>query len=84
MKEGPGSSANSDPLTFHHNHVCVFVGDGGDFMMVLNCGKACPMLATILKQIEYGVYKEYVRVLSKIIFYLLQDGCNFLILGHHV
>ena len=31
---------------------------------------------TILKWIEYGVYKEYVRVLSKIIFHLLQDGYN--------
>ena len=25
--------------------------------------------------IEYGVSKEHIRVLSKIIFYLLQDGC---------
>ena len=28
-------------------------------------------------RIEYGVYKEYIRVLSKIILYLLQDGCTF-------
>ena len=25
----------------------------------------------------YGLRKVYVRVLSKIIFYLLQDGCRF-------
>ena len=31
---------------------------------------------TILKYIEYGLYGEYIRVLSKIIFYLLQDGCK--------
>ena len=27
--------------------------------------------------IEYEVYKEYFRVLSKIMFHLLQDGCRF-------
>ena len=35
-----------------------------------------PHHAAILKCIEYGVYDECVVVLSKIIFYLLQDGCN--------
>ena len=30
----------------------------------------------ILSKIEYGVYKEYIGVLSKIILYLLQDGCT--------
>ena len=25
---------------------------------------------------EYGAYEEYIMVLSDIIFYLLQDGCN--------
>ena len=29
------------------------------------------------KQKEYGLYRESIRVLSKIIFYLLQVGCNF-------
>ena len=29
---------------------------------------------TILKQIEYGLYKECARVLSKIIIYRRQDG----------
>ena len=33
------------------------------------------MYTTILKYIGYGVYKEYTRVCSKIMFYLLQDGC---------
>ena len=28
----------------------------------------------ILELTEYGLYKEFVGVLSKIIFYLLQDG----------
>ena len=31
-------------------------------------------LTTSLKWIEYGQNKEYVMVLSKIVFYLLQDG----------
>ena len=31
---------------------------------------------TILKHIEYELYKEYVQVQSKIIFCLLQDGCR--------
>ena len=35
-------------------------------------------LTAILKCIEDGVYKEYSRVLSKIIFYLLQDRCNLI------
>ena len=26
------------------------------------------------EEVEYGVYREYIMVLSKIIFYLLQDG----------
>ena len=34
--------------------------------------------ATVLKLIEYGVYKEYVRVLSKIILYLLRDDCTYI------
>ena len=34
-----------------------------------------------LKQIEYGLHKESVTVISKIEFYLLQDGCKF---NHHV
>ena len=29
----------------------------------------------ILKLIEYGLYKEYILVLSEIIFYLLQESC---------
>ena len=33
------------------------------------------MYTAILKKIEYGVHRECVRVLSKIIFYLLQDSC---------
>ena len=28
---------------------------------------------------EYGAYQAYIRVLSKIIFYLLQDGCKHLL-----
>ena len=51
------------------------------------CGKQCIVpgiwyivygqnIAAILKWIEYGLYKEYIGVLSKIVFYLLQDGCN--------
>ena len=31
---------------------------------------------TILKWMEYGVYKEYTGVSSNIMFYLLQDGCT--------
>ena len=31
---------------------------------------------TILKPIEYGNHKEYIRVLSEITVYLLQDGCR--------
>ena len=30
----------------------------------------------ILKWIEYGVDKEKIMVLSKILFYLFQDGCK--------
>ena len=32
---------------------------------------------TILKYIEYGLHEKCVRVCSKIIFYLLQDGCIY-------
>ena len=35
----------------------------------------------ILEWLEYGLCKEYIRVLSKIIFYLLQDGGKYLKLG---
>ena len=28
--------------------------------------------------VEYGVYVEYIRVLSEIIFYLLQDVCKYM------
>ena len=34
------------------------------------------MIHTLSKLYEYGVYKEYNTVLSKIIFYLLQDACT--------
>ena len=33
-------------------------------------------LAAILKQIDFGVHREHTKLLSKIIFYLLQDGCT--------
>ena len=37
----------------------------------------CRSCLTTLEWIEYGIYKEYVRVLAKIIlFYQLQDGCR--------
>ena len=31
---------------------------------------------TIVKWIEYGFYEEYIVVHSKMMFYLLQDGCK--------
>ena len=37
----------------------------------------CPF-TKILKYIEYAVEKEYIRVLSKIVFYLHRDGYNFM------
>ena len=51
-------------------HVCVHT--------YLSISISISIYTTILKQIEYAVYKEDVRVLSKhhIISYLLQDGCN--------
>ena len=34
------------------------------------------MCTAVQKQIEYGLYKEHIMVLSKVLFYLLQDGCR--------
>ena len=41
-------------------------------------GRALAFTTTpILKQIEYGLEKEYSRLYSKVVFYLLQDGCIY-------
>ena len=44
-----------------------------------------PTVAAIpeVNRIEYGFHEEYVRVPSKTIFYLLQDGCNVSGLRQH-
>ena len=55
------STLNKDPI-----YDCSDMGWGG-----------CSQLIIVLKQMEYGVYKEYIQVLSKILFYLLQDGSTW-------
>ena len=51
-----------------HGGVCLVYRSAG-VSRRLSC-----VYTAILEWLEYGLYKEYIRVLSKIIFYLLQDG----------
>ena len=36
------------------------------------------LIIAILNQIESGLYKEYIKVLLKVLFYLCQDGYTYL------
>ena len=46
-------------------------------MMVFTWAAVAQRITAVLKKIEYGLYKEDILVLPKMIFYLLQDGCKF-------
>ena len=51
-------------------------------LLRVRCAESCaqaPDVSALARALcEYALYKEYIRVQYKIIFYLLQDGCNIM------